>query len=246
MTKSALIVIAHRGASSYAPENTFAAFDLAVKIGVSHIELDVHLSSDGHVVVIHDDTVDRTSNAQGAVTSYSWSELKALDVGSWFEPQFSGEQIPSLDDVLVRYKGQVHFHIEIKGESAELSKRTVDVIRAHHMESQVTITSFQKERLEEVRSYAPELSTAWLVTMVRKSVIKQAKDLGVNQLCPLANLVTTKLVQRIYDEELMVRVWGVKTEKLMKKVVYAGADGMTVNFPDKLITFLKNKNLKWL
>ena len=245
MTDSALMVIAHRGASSYAPENTFSAFDLAVQMGAHHIELDVHLSSDGHVVVIHDDTVDRTSNGNGPVSSYTLAELKQLDVSSWFGTEFQGEQIPNLDDVLARYKGKVHVHIEIKGESVELSKRTVDVIRNRGMGEQVTITSFQKERLDEVRRYAPELATAWLVAIVRSSVIEQARELGVNQLCPLANLVTAKLVERIHKEGLTVRAWGVKTEKLMQKVVHSGADGMTVNFPDKLISYMDKQNLKW-
>ncbi len=243
---AALMVIAHRGASSYAPENTFAAFDLAVQMGARQLELDVHLSSDDHIVVIHDDTVDRTSNAKGSVNSYTLNELKALDVGRWFGAQFSGEQIPLLDEVLNRYKGKVHFHIEIKGGSAELSKRTADLIREHEMEDEVTITSFKKERLEAIRSYAPELSTAWLVAIVTSSVIAQARDLEVNQLCPLANLVTAKLVERLHGEGFVVRAWGVKNEKLMHKVVQAGVDGMTVNFPDKLITYMNEHNLKWL
>src|SRR5262245_46332535 len=88
------LVIAHRGASSYAPENTLAAFDLALQMGVRHIELDVHLSRDGHLVVIHDDTVDRTTNGSGPVVHYTLAELQALDAGSWFGAAFAGERIP--------------------------------------------------------------------------------------------------------------------------------------------------------
>src|SRR5712692_9514611 len=157
MTTGDFMVIAHRGASSYAPENTFAAFDLAIQMGVNHIELDVHSTRDSHIVVTHDDTVDRTTNGAGPVTSHTLAALKALDAGSWFEGTFSGERIPTFSEVLQRYKARLHIHTEIKGHSAHLSQRTADLVRRHGMAGQVTITSFQRTRLEEARAHAPEL-----------------------------------------------------------------------------------------
>lgn len=174
------MVIAHRGASAYAPENTLAAFDLALQMGACQLELDVQLTADEHIVVIHDDTVNRTTNAVGLVISYTLAALKDLDAGSWFGTQFVGERILTLEEVLKRYKGRVHFHIEIKGQSPNLSSRTADLIRKYGMQEQVTITSFQKERLEEMRNYAPEFPTAWLVVAARKSVVVQARELGVS------------------------------------------------------------------
>jgi glycerophosphoryl diester phosphodiesterase len=103
MTPLVLMVIAHRGASSYVPENTFAAFDLALQMGVRHIELDVQLTSDGHLVVIHDDTVDRTTNGSGLVTRHTLESLRGLDAGSWFGTRFAGECIPLFDEVLARF-----------------------------------------------------------------------------------------------------------------------------------------------
>ena len=93
------MVIAHRGASSYAPENTLAAFDLALEMGVTHLELDVHATDDGRLVVIHDDTVDRTTNGSGPVAGHTLSSLMALDAGSWFGVRFTGERVPTLDEV---------------------------------------------------------------------------------------------------------------------------------------------------
>ena len=202
-----MMIIAHRGASAYAPENTLSAFDLALQMGACQLELDVQLTGDEHIVVIHDETVIRTTNAVGFVISHTLAALKDLDAGSWFGTQFVDERIPTLEEVLKRYKGRVHFHIEIKGQSPILSLRTADLIRKYGLQEQVTITSFQKERLEEMRSYAPELPTAWLVVAVRKSIIAQAEELGFSQLCPLANLVTSKLVARIHDEGFLVRAW---------------------------------------
>ena len=241
MTASAFMVIAHRGASSYAPENTFAAFDLALRMGACHIELDVEATADGHIVVIHDDRVDRTSDGSGPVTAYTLKTLQALDVGSWFGPTFAGERIPLFEEVLRRYKGRVHIHTEIKGRSTYLSQRTADQVRQHDMVDQVTITSFQKARLEEVRAYAPRLATGWLLPEVSDAVISQARDLGIRQLCPRATTVTAELVSRLHAEGFVVRAWGVETEALMRQVVRAGADGMTVNFPDKLIAYLSSR-----
>ena len=239
MTPTALRVIAHRGASSYAPENTLAAFDLAIQMGVSDLELDVHATSDGHLVVIHDDTLDRTTNGSGPVTSHPLAALAALDAGSWFDPTFAGERVPTFADVLERYKGRAHIHTEIKGRSAGLARRTVDLIRRLGMVKQVTITSFQKARLEETRAYAPELPTGWLVAETSDERIAEAQALGLTQLCPRADTVTRELVHRLHAAGFVVRAWGVSTEDLMRQVVQAGADGMTVNFPDKLLAYAK-------
>ena len=126
-------------------------------MGAEHIELDVDLSADGHVVVIHDDTVDRTTDGSGPVTSHSLAALRALDPGSWFGPAFAVERIPAFDEVLGRYHGRVHVHAKIKGRTTALSERTADLVRQHDMVAGVTITSFQRARLEEIRAYAPEL-----------------------------------------------------------------------------------------
>jgi glycerophosphoryl diester phosphodiesterase len=245
MTTSAVMVIAHRGASSYAPENTLAAFDLALEMGVRHIELDVDFTSDGHSVVIHDDTVDRTTNGSGPVTSHTLAALRALDAGSWFGDKFTGERIPTFHEVLERYKGRVLLHTEIKGHSPSLSQRTADLIGTHGMEEQVTITSFQNVRLEEMRAYAPELPTGWLVVEVSEAIIAQARAMGVAQLCPRANTVTPELVRRLHAEGFVARAWGVTTEDLMQPVVQAGADGMTINFPDKLMAYLQSHQYLW-
>lgn len=245
MTTPVCMVIAHRGASSYAPENTLAAFDLALQMGVRQIELDVHSSRDGHIVVIHDDTVDRTTNGSGPVASQTLAALRQLDAGAWFGATFAGERIPTFEEVLARYQGRVHLHVELKGHTPSLAPRTAELIRQHGMVGQVTITSFQKVRLEEIRIVAPELPTGWLVGDVSDAVIAQAQAMGIAQLCPRANTVTPELVRRLHAEGFVVRAWGAATEELMQQVVQAGADGMTVNFPDKLIAYLQSLTHPW-
>jgi glycerophosphoryl diester phosphodiesterase len=233
------MVIAHRGASSYAPENTLAAFDLALQLGVKQIECDVHTSRDGHIVIIHDETVDRTTNSAGPVAGYTLAALQELDAGSWFGEQFAGERLPTCEEVLERYKGRAHLHIEIKGHTTHLASRTIDLVRRHGMTDQVTITSFQIVPLQETRLYAPELSTGWLVPEINQAIMAQAQTLGLTQLCPRAPTVTPTLVQRLQAAGFVVRAWGVATEDLMRQVVEAGADGMTINFPDILLAYLR-------
>ena len=239
MTTADFMVIAHRGASAYAPENTLAAFDLALQLGCRHLELDIDFTSDGHIVVMHDDTVDRTTNGTGPVGSHTLAELRALDAGSWFGTPFAGERIPTFAEVLARYQGRVHLHTEIKGRAARLASCTADLVRQYAMADHVTVTSFQRPRLEEMRAYAPELPTGWLVSEVSDATIARARELGLTQICPRANTVTPALVRRLHAEGFVVRAWGVADEALMRQVVDAGADGMTVNFPDTLLAYVQ-------
>ncbi|MFQ6029478.1 MAG: glycerophosphodiester phosphodiesterase [Dehalococcoidia bacterium] len=240
MQRSKFMNIAHRGASAYAPENTFSSFDKALSLGVDEVELDVHFTSDGHIVVIHDDLVDRTTSGSGPVTGHTLEQLKALDAGSWFGPQYAGEPIRSLGEVLERYKDRLYFHLEIKGCRAGLTERTVDLVRGYGLSGSVTITSFDKTRLKEVRAYAPQLPAGWLVGECDDAVLDQAEVLGLSMLCPRADLVTPDLVTRLRSRGFVIRAWGVATEELMRSVVDAGADGMTINFPDKLTAYLKS------
>ncbi|MHB1318656.1 MAG: glycerophosphodiester phosphodiesterase [Anaerolineae bacterium] len=234
------MAIAHRGASSYAPENTFAAYDLALEMGARHIELDVHLTLDGEVVVIHDDLLDRTTDGSGPVAARSLAELKQLDAGYKFGPAYAGARIPTLSEVLVRYGQRVHLHVEIKGTTPGLVQATVALVRQHGLARSVTITSFHRSALEETRRIAPELPTGWLVGAVSEAVLADTLRLGLTQLCPRADLVTPALVQDLHARGLVVRAWGVSDEALMRAAVDAGVDGMTVNFPDVLLAYLAN------
>ena len=241
--------IAHRGASSYAPENTFAAYDKALAMGVNHVELDVHLTRDGHIVVIHDDTVDRTTDGQGRVADFTLAELRELDAGRWFAPEYAGERIRSLGETLECYKGRLYFHIEIKQReiSGGLARRTIDMVRGYGLTDSVTITSFSKEWLQEAAAYDSTLPKGWLVPMGNvgwdDSIIEQSKELGLAQICPRADLTTSELVNRLHAEGFVVRCHGLYSEDLMRRAVDVGADGATVNFPDKMAEYLRVKGI---
>jgi glycerophosphoryl diester phosphodiesterase len=148
MTTAHFMVIAHRRASVYAPENTLAAFDLALQMGCRHLDLDVDVSRDGQIVVMHDETVDRTTNGTGPVGSQTLAELRALDAGACFGTQFAGEWIPTYAEVLERYRGRVHLHTELKGRAPHQAQCTADLMRQFGMVEHVTVTSFQDPQLE--------------------------------------------------------------------------------------------------
>jgi glycerophosphoryl diester phosphodiesterase len=114
MTPQSFTLIAHRGASDDAPENTFASFDLALEQGVNELEMDLHLTKGGVLVVIHDDTVERTTDGGGPVSEKTLEELQRLDVGSWFDSRFAGVRIPTLAEVLERYGQRAVLHLEMK------------------------------------------------------------------------------------------------------------------------------------
>jgi glycerophosphoryl diester phosphodiesterase len=143
--------------------------------------------------------------------------------------------------VLARYRGRVHIHTELKGRTKHLAQYTADLIRAHGMVDHVTMTSFHTVHLEEIQAYAPVFPRGWLVGEVNNVVIAQARELGCAQLCPQAPTVTPALVRRLHAEGFVVRAWGVADAALMRQVVEAGADGMTVNFPDTLLAYLEHR-----
>ncbi len=240
--------IAHRGASSYAPENTFAAYDRGLEMGIDHIELDVHFTRDDHLVVFHDDTVDRTTNGRGPVLEHTLAELGSLDAGSWFGPDYAGERIRSLGEIVEHYKGRLYFHVEIKGRSVGLSRRTIDMVRGYGLTDSVTITSFSKERLEEASAYDSDLPKGWLIPPGRNpwedTYFAQSASLGLTQICFRGELATPELVQSIHEAGYQARAWGVGDEEIMRRAVDSGADGMTINFPDKLSDYLEAKGIE--
>ncbi len=142
---SPLLRVGHRGAKGHAPENTLASFQLGMEMGVTAVETDVHLSKDGEVVLIHDHTVDRTTNGHGFVKDLTLAELKKLDAGSWFAARFAGERIPTLTELLIWAKDKVGVAIEIKNGPIYypgIAEKTIRLLREHGMERQAILISF--------------------------------------------------------------------------------------------------------
>ncbi len=236
-----IFVIAHRGASAYAPENTFPAFELALKMGSCGIETDIHITKDDIPVLIHDATVDRTTNGAGRVNDLTLEELKRLDAGSWFSPEFAGTQIPTLEEFLKAFGHKAHLVLEIKdGKSTE---KTFTLVRDLGLLNESTFISFNMEVLKEIMRLEPNANVGFLTNYVDEKLIRTMKDNNIKQVCPYAPSLTEPIVEMIRNYGLDIRVWGVDKEDVIEKMISLGIYTMTVNFPDKLIEALKRHNI---
>ncbi|MFD2171513.1 glycerophosphodiester phosphodiesterase [Tumebacillus lipolyticus] len=228
--------LAHRGASGYAPENTMAAFRLAKELQADGLELDVQITKDGVPVVIHDETLVRTTGAQGYVFQHTYEEICRLDAGGWFDAKFQGEKIPRLEDVL-RTHGDLLLNLELKNSYFRmpgLEEKTIELIRAYGLEQRVIVSSFHHGSMKAVHRLAKEIRTGLLYDCVLEDVIHYARAIGASALHPYYATVTSELLATAQAAGLMVNVWTVDDLAQMRACVQAGVDAVITNFPDRL------------
>ncbi|HBB18288.1 MAG TPA: glycerophosphodiester phosphodiesterase [Syntrophus sp. (in: bacteria)] len=245
--KYPVFVTAHRGFSGTAPENTLAAFRAAIDTGCDMIELDVHLSRDNQVVVIHDDTLERTTSGRGNVADQTYAELKRLDAGSWFDPRFSGERIPTLADVLSLARNRILVNIELKkGKNfpytmAALADRTLREVDRAEMPAQVLFSSFDPAAIDRIRERNPLLSVA----LITNKPWVTPEEPGGGKRYPTINCRITVLneanIARAHAGGIRIHAWTVNEAEEMQKAVALGVDGIITNHPDRLIRILQEK-----
>lgn len=226
-------VIAHRGASGYAPENTRAAFDLAIEMGADAIETDVQVTRDGVLVLIHDDRVDRTTNGTGPVADYTLAELQDLDAGGWFDPAFAGQGVLTLAEFFAEYGTRIPFCLEIKDPLA--TAPFLDWMSTTNLPDGLQVTSFSWTAVLAVRAALPTVTTGFLSKAFDADIMDRCVARGITQVCPPAALLTSNLVEAAHGLGLVVRAWGVGERADADRVAETGADGATVNWPDWLI-----------
>ena len=229
------LVIGHRGASADAPENTIAAFELALTQGADGIELDVHLSSDGQPVVIHDFTLERTTDGDGSVSQRTVRELKRLDVGGWHDPRFRGQRLQTLQEVLERFRGRARFWIELRGGSAVypgIEERVVSMIEVYDVVDHVLVQSFDVATIARVRSLNREVPVGALVAQspLDAELLRTAPD----AICPGEHLVTEELLGEIRQAERACYVWTVNEPAQMDRLVAWGVSGIITDRPGLL------------
>ena len=226
-------VIGHRGAAALAPENTWAGFDRALSIGVDAIETDVHSTSDGELVLIHDKNLSRTTNGSGVVHESPWSVVKELDAGSWFGPDYAGARIPLLRETLARYGKRTHLVLEVKQRGIEL--RVLNLVRDMGLLTQVTFSSFFFSIVHNLKTQAPTAKVGQLTIDAEPETTRRVLDAGFDQICPPAPFLSRALVTAWKAAGLEVRAWGIKDPAMMRAAIDAGVDGMTVDFPHLLL-----------
>jgi glycerophosphoryl diester phosphodiesterase len=233
--------VAHRGASALAPENTMAAFDKALELGADALELDLQLSRDGELVVIHDDTLDRTTDGHGPVYERSLEELKRLDAGRWFGECFVGQRIPALAEVLDRFAGKVPLALEIKAGSTffpGIEEKVVSVLRRHSAIEHSAVASFDHYALRRVKEVEPALRTAALLVGRPVSISAIAGPGKADAMALEASLVTRTEVEACRAAGLQLVVWVVNEPVQMRHFIDLGVDGIITDRPDLLRTAL--------
>jgi len=216
-----LQLIAHRGYSSEAPENTFAAFDLAIERGYWDIEFDVQMTSDGVPVIIHDETLERTTNGVGLVAEHTYAELAKLDAGSWFAESFADQRIPSLEDFLKSYEGIANLHLEIKSFETALPQKIAKLFvstgwtptsqRSRYTvpwQKKLVVSSYDRgQLLRSIKAMPKQVIHELLVVQVTDESLQWAADNGMRSYHPDGKDITPELVRRAHKLKLHVGAW---------------------------------------
>lgn len=239
------LVFGHRGARASAPMNTLAAFTLAAEQGAHGLELDVHRSKDGHPVLLHDFTVDSTTDGSGRVTDMTLAQLKELDAGSWFDPSFRGERIPTLDEVFEALGRRLYINVEIKAElpdpgSDGVEQVVADCIARHSMQSRVIVSSFNPLTLHRFRRIMPDVPIGFLYIPglpVDTSALMQ--DLPHEALHPWHELIDADYMAQAHQQGRFVNTWTVNDPDRARELRDLGVGCIITDTPDVILQALQ-------
>lgn len=240
MYKDRMLVIGHRGASADAPMNTLPAFELAAEQGADGIELDVHRSKDGHAVIVHDFTVDKTTNGTGIVTEMTLDELKSLDAGSWFSKAFKDVRIPTLDEVFEAVGQRLYVNVEIKSESQEtdgVEQLVADVIARYQMQQRVIVSSFNPLTLMRFRQIMPEVLIGFLHapgSVIDTRAIMEQLELAYEADHPHESVIDAAYMQWARERGYRVNTWTVNDPQRAQALRDLGVDAVITDKPGAL------------
>jgi glycerophosphoryl diester phosphodiesterase len=233
------VIFGHRGACAHAPENTVASFELAVKHQADFVELDAKLSKDGKVMVIHDPTVDRTTDGKGKVNELTLQELKALDAGAKFNAKYKGEKIPTLDEVFEAVGKKIMVNVELTNYSSskdDLIKKVADVVIRQNMQQRVLFSSFLPKNLKMIKVLLPEAPVALLCLGGAAGMFSRSfmmKYVSPSIIHPNLVDVDSISVHLEHARHRRVHVWTVNADKDIKHMLALGVDGIFTDDPLK-------------
>jgi glycerophosphoryl diester phosphodiesterase len=237
-----VLVIAHRGASGYAPENTLAAFKRALALGATFIETDLQLSRDARFVAMHDSTLDRTTNGRGLVHDFTLAELRRLDAGSWFGSEFSGERIPTLEDILEFSKlYDAVFYLELKPGPFGGEHALIGALRESGEIPRIVVISFDAGILQTIRKIEPTVMTGLLYDGQIEQPVAKAVETGSRQLAVRGDLVNPALLTEARNNDMQVVCWTVNYPAHIRVLIDAGVDGIMSDYPDRIIAAKKKE-----
>ena len=240
------LIIAHRGASAYAPENTMEAFQLAASMGADGIEIDIHMTSDGHVVVCHDELVDITSNGQGKIPTYTLEELKSMDFGyHFYDKERRGIKIPTLDEVYEFAKScNMLVNVEIKSANPDIISACHDVALRHNVCDNVIYSSFNHFQLQRIKELVP---TAFIAPLYSFNMLKPWNytiDINAQAVHPRLTQIKeiSDYVKQCHDRGLRVHPWTANTQEHITFLLDEGVDAIITNYPDVALKLRDGEN----
>jgi glycerophosphoryl diester phosphodiesterase len=230
------LVFGHRGASAYAPMNTLPAFELAAEQGADGIELDVHRTRDGHAVVIHDFTIDATTNGTGTVTEMTLEQLKALDAGSWFGPEFAGTPMPTLDEVFEAVGRRLYVNVEIKSLSLQtdgIEQVVADAILRADLKERVIVSSFNPLALIRFRQMLPDVPLGFLhAPNVPRLPSEMIAELTYELDHPFHEMIDSDYVAQMRQNGIRINTWTVNDPARALELRALGVDLLITDKPD--------------
>lgn len=247
------LIIAHRGASGRAPENTLAAVRLAWEMDADAVEVDIHGTADGRAVVIHDPTTRRTTGVPGRVAARTLAQLQSLDAGSFHDPIWQGERIPALREVLATVPSGKRLVIELKAGPELLAPLEEDLAATGLPHAQVVLIVFDRDLAVLAKSRLPAVGVLWLGDPRRRALHRrpsgvvrrmaaQAREFGLDGVDLFAHrCLNARLVDEIHALGLLVFVWTVNRPRPCERLLRAGVDGITTNYPDVMLRLRRQR-----
>ncbi|MCM3731913.1 glycerophosphodiester phosphodiesterase [Fictibacillus nanhaiensis] len=232
--------VAHRGASGYAPENTMAAFQKGVDMKADYIEIDVQQTKDGELVVIHDVTLDRTTDGTGYVKDHTLEEIRQLDAGSYFGPEFAGEKVPTFEEVLDEFRGKTGILIELKatyyypGIEQKVAEALLE--RNMHLPSneKIIVQSFEFESMKKMDELLPSVPVGLLTSRATDLSEEKLNEFAsyAEYVNPSKSLVNSSLVNEVHERNMGIMAWTVRKQEEVQPLLDAGVDGIITDYPD--------------
>lgn len=232
--------IAHRGAAGYAPENTIAAFDKAIEMKADYIEMDIQRSKDGELVIIHDTSVDRTTEGSGYIKDLTFNELRSLDAGSWKGTEFAGEKIPTFDEILDKYHGKIGILLELKAPelypgieesiAQELKDRNLDKPQNEKM----ILQSFNFESMKKMNTLLPNVPIGVLTWSKADTTPQALKEFSAyaDYFNPSYGLINEELVNQVHSLGMKISSWTVRSHESADFLLEMKVDGIITDYPD--------------
>ena len=235
-----VVNVAHRGASGNYPENTLIAFQKALEIGVDEIELDLHMTKDGHLIVMHDSTVDRTTDGTGAIAELTLAEIKALDAGRVFSEQFQGERVPTWEEALDLVQGQVSLNVHLKeggNPDGHYERKVAQALHEFQM-VEASIWHAAMKALEFLPRLTRGLSAESFARIAPQEYIQKSVEMGLRTMQPGRDITTREFVQKAHAAGRVVHVFYADTPEDMRAYIEIGVDGILTNYPERLKAIL--------